>query len=60
MISAFGVYPQVAKEKADNTHYVEAGARTVAALAARELQRLDLPFSPALALSAGPDAPPAH
>ena len=46
MVSAFGVYPEVSKEKADNTHYVEAGARVVAKLAAREMQRLGLPFAP--------------
>ena len=46
MVSAFGVYPQVSKDKADNTHYVEAGARAVADLAAQELQRLGLPFVP--------------
>jgi pectinesterase len=60
MISTFGVYPQVPKEKADNTHYVEAGARTVATLAAREMQRLGLPFASSLTLSSEPGAKLAH
>ncbi len=60
MISTFGVDPQVPKERADNTHYVETGARTVAELAAREMQRLGLPFASSLALPPEPADPRPH
>jgi pectinesterase len=52
MIFAPGENPRLPEGKTDNTHYVEAGARAVAELAVRELQRLGLPFA------AAPDGTP--
>ncbi|HVT71723.1 MAG TPA: rhamnogalacturonan acetylesterase, partial [Lacunisphaera sp.] len=45
MIFAPGADPHFPAGHADNTHYVESGARAVAQLAARELARLGLPFT---------------
>ncbi len=45
MIFAPGENPRLPDGKEDNTHYVETGARLVAALAAREMRRLKLPFA---------------
>ena len=51
MIFAPGEHPRLPEGKTDNTHAVETGARTIAELAAREMQRLGLPFAPSLAPS---------
>jgi len=56
MIFAPGANLRIPEGKTDNTHYVEEGARLVAGLAARELQRQGLPFAAALAVPAAPAA----
>ena len=59
MIFAPGEHPRLPEGKADNTHAVEYGARTIAELAAREMQRMGLPFASTLALPAEPAEKPA-
>ncbi len=60
MIFAPGEHPRLPEGKTDNTHYVEFGARLVAQLAAREMQRLGLPFASSLAPPVEPAAPVAR
>lgn len=48
LIYAPGAHPRLPEGKNDNTHFNEAGAETVARLAAQEMKRLKLPFADAL------------
>ena len=59
VIYAPGEHPGVPEGKTDNTHFNETGARTVAALAAAEMQRLQLPVAAALVEPAAAPSPTA-
>ena len=49
-----GEHPRLPEGKHDNTHFNTTGARLVAALAARELRRMQLPFADHLTMPTSP------
>jgi len=51
-----GVYPALPEGKKDDTHFVDAGARRMAALVARGIRELDLPLATLLR----PEPPPSQ